>query len=60
MASNHSRDRHGSIFDGAEWDGLRWVVAGSGNVRSVRIVFGKNLSRGRHGCVFEDAERDAL
>jgi hypothetical protein len=19
---NHSRDRHGSIFDGAEWDGM--------------------------------------
>jgi hypothetical protein len=60
LVSNHSRDRHGSIFDGAEWDMER-----SGKARKVPAVFVEsrlltNLSRGRHGCVFEDAERDAL
>jgi len=62
LARNHSRDRHGSIFDGAEWDGLwqgpaRCVQAWRCRARLGRFNY-ENRSRGRHGCVFEGAERD--
>jgi hypothetical protein len=53
---NHSRDRHVSTFDGAEWDVFRSAMAGL-----VGACPGKeSLSRGRHGCVFDDAERDGV
>ena len=62
MATNHSRDRHGSIFDGAEWDGSWSVLARCGRVRPggprSDAVGYENRSCGRHSCVFEDAERD--
>jgi len=61
-ARNHSRDRHGSIFDGAEWVGSRSCVAWRVNFASVlsrsvmarcvlvRSGSAKNLSHGRHGA----------
>jgi hypothetical protein len=60
MSTNHSRDRHGSIFDGAEWDELWSVKVRLGDVRSVdagRGALMKPLSRSAW-CVFDGAERD--
>jgi hypothetical protein len=36
VSGNHSRDRHGSIFDGAEWDELCQLRASRGMFGSVR------------------------
>jgi len=45
--SNHSRDRHGSIFDGAEWDESRHGVSCSGGLRIEevwQVLFGYGMS----------------
>lgn len=42
LVSNHSRDRHGSIFDGAEWDELS--CGKSPRVGSMLVLFGSGRS----------------
>jgi hypothetical protein len=58
LAINHSRDRHGSIFDGAEWDRFRSGLAScvgaclaeSGPVKETSLVVGTVASsRTRRG-----------
>jgi hypothetical protein len=62
--NNHSRDRHGSIFDGAEWDAIRQGPARCVQAWRCRVSLGRvnhgNHLHGRRGRGFDAARWDEL